>query len=254
MNDRFALLSLALLLACGPAAAEQSGARDPMHDAAQINARLGVEYMKQGQLATAREKIEKALQQNARDPGVQIAAGLLYEQLREVDTAERHYRLALKYDASNPEAQNSLGAFFCRNGQPKKGEEVFLQAARNPLYRTPEVAYTNAGVCARQAGRLDQAEEYLRLAVSQRNPYAEALLQMANVSFERGNYLQARAFLQRYLERTPGTAGVLLLGYQVETALAATDAANEYAARLKSRFPDSPEARILDGQAQKETE
>jgi type IV pilus assembly protein PilF len=254
MNYRLALLSLALLLACGPAVADQSGGRDPMHDAAQINARLGVEYMKQGQLAIAREKIEKALQQNARDPGVQIAAGLLYEQLREVDTAERHYRLALKYDAGNPEAQNSLGAFLCRNGQPKKGEEVFLQAARNPLYRTPEVAYTNAGVCARQAGRLDQAEEYLRLAVGQRNHYSEALLQMANVSFERSNYLQARAFLQRYLETTPGTAGVLLLGYQVETALAATDAANEYAVRLKSRFPDSPEARILDGLARKETE
>jgi type IV pilus assembly protein PilF len=225
-----------------------------MHDAAQINARLGVEYMKQGQLAIAREKIDKALQQNPRDPGTQMAAGLLYEQLREVDRAEKHYRLALKYDSDNPEAQNALGAFFCRNGQPKKGEATFLEAARNPLYRTPAVAYTNAGVCARQAGRLDEAEEYLRYAVGQRNPYPEALLQMANVSFERGNYLQARAFLERYLVTTSGTAGVLLLGYQVEMALGSQDGAREYAVRLKDRFPDSPETRTLDDLMQKEAE
>jgi type IV pilus assembly protein PilF len=254
MKKILAGLSLTLLVVCGPAMAEQSGGADPMHDAAKINARLGVEYMKQGQLAIAREKIDKALQQNSRDPGVQMAAGLLYEQLRDVDKAEKHYRLALKYGSGNPEAQNALGAFFCRNGQPKKGEETFLEAARNPLYRTPEVAYTNAGVCARQAGRLEQAEEYLRLAVGQRNPYPEAMLQLANVSFERRNFLQARAFLERYLVTTPGTAGVLLLGYQIEMALGAQDGAREYAARLKTRFPDAPEARILDTLAQKEAE
>jgi len=252
MKKILAGLSLALLLVCGPATAQQSGQTDPMHDAARINARLGVEYMKQGQLAIAQDKIDKALQQDSRDPGVQMAAGLLYEQLREPDKAEKHFRLALKYGSDNPEAQNALGAFYCRNGEAKKGEANFLEAARNPLYRTPEVAYTNAGVCARRAGRLKEAEEYLRLAVNQRNPYPEALLQMANVSFERGNYLQARAFLERYLQTTTGTAGVLLLGYQVEAALGSQDGAREYATQLKSRFPESPEARTLEELAQKE--
>ena len=254
MKNPVGLLSLALLLAAGPVAAERPDTPDPLHDAARINARLGVEYMKQGQLEIAREKIEKALQQNPRDAGVQLSAGLLYEQMRETDKAEQHYRQALRQSPGNPEAQNALGAFFCRNGQPKKGEEIFLEAARNPLYRTPEVAYTNAGVCARQAGRLDESVEYLRLAVAQRSPYPEALLQMAGVSFERREYLQSRAFLQRYLATTPGTAGVLLLGYQVETALGARDAAQEYAARINSRFPDSPEARILEDLLDKETE
>jgi Tfp pilus assembly protein PilF len=40
----------------------------------------------------------------------------------------------------------------------------------------------------------------------------------------------------------------------VETALGATDAAQEYATRINSRFPDSPEARILEGLVDKETE
>lgn len=245
MNRTPSLLILLVLVVAAPltcGAAE----RDTLAEAARINARLGIEYMKQGQIAIARDKIDKALQQNPRDPGVQMSAGLLYEQLREPKTAERHYRQALKLEPDNPEAQNALGAFLCRNGQAKRGEEVFLEAARNPLYRTPEVAYTNAGVCARRNGRLDKSEEYLRLAVSQRAQYSEALLQMAGVSFERGNFLQSRAFLQRYLGMAPASAEVLLLGYQVEKALGDAAAADDFAGRLRREFQNSPEARILD--------
>ena len=239
-------LLILLALVATPCLAYETPEGDTAADAARINARLGIEYMKQGQVAIAREKIDKALQQNPRDPGVQMSAGLLYEQLREPKVAERHYRQALKLEPDNPEAQNALGAFLCRNGQAKQGEEVFLEAARNPLYRTPEVAYTNAGVCARRNGRLDKSEEYLRLAVSQRAQYSEALLQMAGVSFERGNFLQARAFLQRYLGMAPASAEVLLLGYQVEKALGDAAAADDFAGRLRHQFPNSPEARILD--------
>ena len=239
-------LLILLALVTTPCLAYETPEGDTAADAARINARLGIEYMKQGQVAIAREKIDKALQQNPRDPGVQMSAGLLYEQLREPKVAERHYRQALKLEPDNPEAQNALGAFLCRNGQAKQGEEVFLEAARNPLYRTPEVAYTNAGVCARRNGRLDKSEEYLRLAVSQRAQYSEALLQMAGVSFERGSFLQARAFLQRYLGMAPASAEVLLLGYQVEKALADAAAADDFAGRLRRQFPNSPEARILD--------
>jgi type IV pilus assembly protein PilF len=245
MNRILAVLLLFAWIA-PPVLADQAPAASTAADAARLNARLGVEYMKQGQVAIAREKIDKALQQNPRDPGVQMSAGLLYEQLREPKVAERHYRQALKLEPDNPEAQNALGAFLCRNGQAPQGEEVFLEAARNPLYRTPEVAYTNAGVCARRNGRLDKSEEYLRLAVSQRSQYSEALLQMAGVSFERGNHLQARAFLQRYLGMAPASAEVLLLGYQIEKALGDAAAADDFAGRLRRQFPNSPEARILD--------
>lgn len=227
----FGFVALCALAVAVPAAASRQE-DDTRADAARINVRLGVEYMKQGQLATAREKIEKALEQN-------------HEQLREPEKAERHYRQALRLEPDNPDAQNALGAFLCRNGQPAKGEAAFVEAAENPLYRTPEVAFTNAGVCARRAGRLEQAEAYVRRALAQPAIYPEALIQMAGVSYERSNYLQARAFLQRYLDAAPATAAVLLLGHQIERALADEVAAKEYAVRLGTQFPESPEARIL---------
>ena len=85
----------------------------------------------------------------------------------------------------------------------------------------------------------------MRRALAQPAIYPEALIQMAGVSYERSNYLQARAFLQRYLDAAPATAAVLLLGHQIERALADEVAAKEYAVRLGTQFPESPEARIL---------
>ncbi|MFZ8887294.1 MAG: type IV pilus biogenesis/stability protein PilW [Steroidobacteraceae bacterium] len=224
----------------------QADSPPSLDDAARINARLAVEYMRRNEMQVARDKIERALQQNPRDISVQLSAGLVYEQLRDARTAEKHYRQALRIQSDSPQAQNSLGAFLCRNGNPEEGERMFLAAARNPLYRTPEVAYTNAGVCARGAGRLERADELLRMALAQRAPYAEALVQMAGVALDRQQPLQARAFLERYLSQARADAPALLLGYRIEVATGDAAAAEGFATRLRGEFPGSAEARSLD--------
>lgn len=227
------------------AGAQQTKPTDPKTSAAQANARLGLEYLKKGEVALAREKIERALGQDSRDVGVQLSAALLYERLEDAAEAERHYRQALKVDATSPEAQNAYAAFLCRHERPEKGEELFLKAAKNPLSRAPEVGYTNAGVCARSAGRLEAAEAHFRDALGIRPTSAEALLQMAGLSLERKEHLKARAFLQRYLAVGPAGPDVLLLGVRIERALGDRQTADGYAQRLRTEFPDSPQAAEL---------
>lgn len=244
MSARIAAFAAALMLAL-PAAAQES-TEDPMVNAARINARLALEYLKRDQLNVAREKIEKALVQNPRDLTVQLSAGLVYERLQDKKRAEQHFRQALRADARNPEAQNALGAFHCRNKAYVKGVDMFLQAAQNPLYRTPEVAYTNAGVCARSAGKLERAEQYLRQALAIRSDYPETFVQLAGVTHDRGNNLQARAFVERYLAIAPATADMLLLGHQIEMALNDRAAAAAFGERLRREFPDSAQLRMLD--------
>jgi type IV pilus assembly protein PilF len=204
-----------------------------------------MEYLKRGQLQVAQEKIEKALVQNPKDVNVQLAAGLVYERLHENKTAEKHFRQALKVAPDSPEAQNALGAFFCRNKQQSKGEEMFLKAAINPLYRTPFVAYTNAGVCARSAGNLEQAERYLRQALASNVNYPETYAQLAGVLHERGNNLQARAFVERFLAVAPATPNILLLGYNIEAAMKDESAAGAFRERLEKEFPESEQARAV---------
>ena len=245
MSARAALLAVAMLAA--PAALSQAASPDPIEEAGRINARLAMEYLKRGQLQVAQDKIEKAVAQNPKDVNVQLAAGLVYERLHENRTAEKHFRQAVKISPDSPEAQNALGAYFCRNEQQKKGEEMFLKAAANPLYRTPFVAYTNAGVCARSAGNLEQAERYLRQALKSQVDYPETYAQLAGVLHNRGNNLHARAFVERYLAVAPATPEMLLLGYNIEVAMKDEAAAAAFKARLEKEFPDSEQFRRVEG-------
>jgi type IV pilus assembly protein PilF len=246
MNAWSATFAIAFLVAAQALA--QTPALDPTQEAGRINARLAMEYLKRDQLQVAQEKIEKALVQNPRDVNVQLSAGLVYERLRENKTAEKHFRQAVKVAPGSPEAQNALGAYLCRNKQQAKGEEMFVKAANNPLYRTPFVAYTNAGVCARSAGQLERAERYLRQALTAQVDYPETYAQLAGVLHERGNNLHARAFVERYLAVAPATADMLLLGYNIEVAMKDQSAAAGFRSRLEKEFPDSEQARRVASQ------
>ena len=230
----------------GVAAAQpRAPGESPTVAAARYNAQLAVAYLKNNDLVTAREKIERALQQNPRDASVHTTAGLVFERVGEERLADRHYARAVALEPRNPDNQNNYAVFQCRRGQHAKGQRLFEQAARNPVYRTPEVAFTNAGVCARSAKDAAKAEAYFRQALAVRPTFPDALLQMADLAFERDDALQGRAFLQRYFQATAETPDALLLAVRVERSLGDTAAANEFAARLRKSFPASEQARQL---------
>lgn len=239
------LLSLVVLLAL-VAATDATAATTSPKNAAELNVQLGIQYMRQGNLRVAREKIERAVKQDPRNVSVQLAAALLAEQLGDPKKAETHYRQAIRLDGTSPEALNAYASYLCRKDRANEGEAMFERAAKNPLYRTPEIAYTNAGTCARANGRLPEAEAYLRQALAIRPNYPDALMQMTSVAAARGNWLQVRAFLQRYLAVGPASAEMLMLGVKAERTLGDTKAAAEYAGRLRRDFADSPETRKLD--------
>ena len=245
-----ATLAFALLAASSLAAAQQQAA-DP-EKAAAVNAELAITYMKQNNLRAAREKADRALKQDPRSADVQMAAGFVYDRLGEDRKAAGHFEQAVKLGGKdNPDVLNNAAVFQCRKGDKKRGVELFLQAAASPLYRTPEVAYTNAGFCARADGRAADAERYFRQALALRPNLADPLYQLADLQFEAGNYLQARAFVQRYHEAAAATAASLWLGYRIERALGDSAAAESYARRLRMEFPTSVEAGQLFNLEQK---
>jgi type IV pilus assembly protein PilF len=241
------LLGVVWLAAALPAvpASAQNAPPPSAETAAGFNMQLALEYLKQGNLTAAREKIERALVQNPKNPDVHTVAGLLFERLGEYSKADRHYEQAVRLAPRNPDVQNNYGAYLCRRGKSPKAEALLLQAARDPIYRTPEVALTNLGICLRNTSKQDEAEKYLREALARRPQYPDALFQMADLSFTRAKYLQGRAFLQRYLAIGPATPEVLWLGARLEHALGDAVAAQDYRDRLKREFPTSDQTNEL---------
>lgn len=239
------LLAVAFLGSAAPASAEKSSERANREQAARVNAQLAMTYLRQGDLVSARDKIEKALAQNPRTPETQMAAGFVYDRLGQDRKAAEHFARAVKLDRDNADVLNNAAVFECRKGDKKTGVEYFLRAAESPLYRTPEVAYSNAGRCARADGNPKDAEKYFRQSLDIRPDQPETLLELADLLHQTGANMSARAFLQRYAAAAPASADSLWLGYRVETALGDRDAAAEYARRLRTEFAVSPQAGLL---------
>ena len=90
-----------------------------------------------------------------------------------------------------------------------------------------------------EIGDLDKAETYLRQSLDYDNQLASALLPMADISLMNGEYLRARAFLQRFEAQGVTNEESLMLGYHIETELGDETSASKYRAELQSRYPES---------------
>ncbi len=213
--------------------------------AALINVQLGAAYMEQGKYDIAMEKLQRALKEDPSLASAHHAIGYLYEHLGELDDASKHYRRAVSLDPDDSNAHNTYGAFLCRQRKWKEAEEQFALALKNPLYKSPEVAYTNAGICELGVPDLKAAEGNLRRALEIDSNYPSALFAMAQLSLSAGRYLPARAYLERYFGVAPKSAGSLWLGIQVERALGNRDIEASYELLLKRNFPDSQETALL---------
>jgi type IV pilus assembly protein PilF len=89
----------------------------------------------------------------------------------------------------------------------------------------------------------EQAEGFLRQALDRKPAYGEALIQMSLLKYRATEYLQARAFLQRFLSTNKSTPEVLYLGVQIEKALGDDRASTDYANQLLRDFPKSEQAK-----------
>ena len=247
----FRTACLGVVLAASAACVSSGGVGEPASDneAAVANMNLGAGYLRQGNIELAIERLQRALAQDPRLVQAHTTIGLAYNQIGNFEEAENHFLRATQLDPDDGAAANAYAAYLCERGNRwADARPFFRRAAADTDYGTPEVALTNAGLCARDAGDLAAAEENFRAALMRDARHADALLNMLELTSQRGDNLQARAFIQRYLDVRPATAPVLLTCVNVERALNNAAAADRCAAQLRSGFPGSPELSQLEAQ------
>lgn len=214
------------------------------------NTSLGLEYMNRGQYEVALGKLKKAIREDPDYAPAQTVIAVLYERIGEPALAGKHYKKAYEAAPKDGDVNNNYGAYLCKTGHEGQAIEHFLKALDDPFYSTPAIALSNAGSCALRNGNFTQADEYLRKALKIEPDLPDALMGMARLSLEQGNYLSARAFLQRYEISSNHVADTLLLAFRIEMASGNSRAADKYKIMLESNFPESEqtaEVRRLSG-------
>lgn len=212
---------------------------------AELYTSLAMEYMKQGRLDIALQKIKQGVQADSRNSNAHNVMGLIYQRLGQADLAEDHLKRAVSLDRHNFYALNAYGSFLC--GLKRYGEAYvnFDNAVKNPLNSNKEIALANAGICAYEEGKRDRADTYLRDALAANANHAPALAQMAEISYDAGDFMAARAYLQRYLQVAQHTARTLWVGVRTENKLGDRDKEASYRMLLRNTFPDSKEFRLM---------
>lgn len=206
-----------------------------------IYAKIGEEYIKDGQPAVALRKLNRGLELDPDNPHIHAVLGTLYDRLKELDKAEYHYRRSIELSPKNPYYHNALGSFLCQRERYQEADEEFQKALQNPLYSTPWAATSNAGVCAYRAGKRERAEDYLRKALSLNPQIPQALLKMAQLKYDQGDPPSAQDYLRRYQAVAPPNPEALWLAIRLARKLGDLKTARAYQLELRERFPDAPE-------------
>lgn len=246
MRSLFVFLVIVSMMGCASKGDGEQTTSQRARGIATIHTELAAAYFGREQFAIALQELGIALQADPTyAPGYNVR-GLIRMALHEDEQAEADFKRSIKIDKSYSDAYNNFGWFLCQRGRAKESVPQFLEALKNPLYATPEVAYANAGLCALKAGELPTAESYLQRALILRPGMPEALYGFADVSFAKGDYASAKSYLLRFQQAIQDmNAEQLWLAVRIERKMRDRNSEASYAMQLNKRFPDSREAQLL---------
>lgn len=225
--------------------ADTTGSESDERLRARVHTELAGGYYELGNMSVALEEINIALRSDANYSPAYHVAGLIYAQLKDDRLAEQNFAQALRLNPLDSDANNNYGLFLCQRKREEEAIKHFLAALRNPLYQQADRTYVNAGLCARRRGDFAGAEEFFQNALKVQPNQPQALYQIADIAYARGDFPAAKTYLNRFTRVAATNAEVLWLGVRVERRLGDRTSEASYALQLTNNFPDSKETRAL---------
>ncbi|MEH0834239.1 type IV pilus biogenesis/stability protein PilW [Pectobacterium cacticida] len=205
----------------------------------QTRLRLGLAYLADNQLDSARQNLMKAVAMAPQDYRTQLGMALYEQQIGEERLAEQRYQLLLNRAPENGSVLNNYGAFLCRLGQYVAAQRQFSAAAKLPDYLQVADALENAGYCFFKAGQADKSLGLLSRALKYDPTKGRVLLAEASKQLDAGKSEQAQLLLDVYQNSLPASAESLWLQIRF-AALAGHDGDKErYGNVLARSFPQS---------------
>jgi len=218
---------------------------EPSGEAGDINYQLGTEYYRKGSFDLAKDRLERAIEQEPRNADAHSLLAMTFVQLGNHRLATESFDRSVRLAPDSINVRNAFAVYLCQQGEYEDAQQQFDRAISIRENDSAYVMMTNAGVCVAKRPDLALAEKYFRDALAVRPSYGEALIQLAALKHKTEDNLSARAFLQRYLASNAASSGVLYLAVQVETELGDERAADDYMNQLMRDFPESAEARLM---------
>lgn len=238
-----------LLTAC---VSTTSGSFNPEvseQEALQDYLRLSAGYLEQGDLANARRHLNNAEAIDPRNSEIYGLRGLVYSRSGDLDLAEENFQKSLRLDSDNSQTRNNYAAVLYSNGHYEDAYEQLEIVVQDTEYRGRPQAFENLGLAALRLGREEDAHYAFGRAVQLNPNQVRSLLELSELSLNRGEIRQAQSYYQSYQTVTRfynlnTSSRGLWLGIRMARASGDSALAQELASTLQSVYPDSFETEL----------
>jgi len=150
---------------------------------------LGTIAYRRGNLKSAIELVEQAIDNGPKLPKFQNTLGLLYEEAGQTEKALNCYRTALDIKPDYAEALHNIAILALTKGDYQTASEY----AKKALTAEPGFpqACNTLGFCLQQQGHLQDAAVFFNKAVELKPDYAEAYNHLGVLLTDQSNYIEA---------------------------------------------------------------
>jgi len=179
-----------------------------MDDAERLNRaeahyKIGVSYMSKEDLNDAFIEFQKTININPRHKEALNALGLISARFKKYNDAISYYNRAISLDPGYSEALNNLGVTYLELQRWDDAIRHFKMATDNPLYLTPEKAYSNMAFAYYKKGDYKDAQEAVREALTRSPNFPYALYVQGLIDVASGNDESAVDYFRKALDITP---------------------------------------------------
>ncbi|MDX2369954.1 MAG: type IV pilus biogenesis/stability protein PilW [Colwellia sp.] len=212
-------------------------------DMAATRISLGLGYLRMGNMAQAKQNLEKAKKFSPEMVQVYTAFAHYYETVGENELTIASFEEALSLKSDDADTLNNYGVYLCRQDQIEAAEKQLLKAIAVPSYILVAKSYENLSSCFLQKDNFVKAEAYLHKAIMHSPGNASTIFQMVRLQYALGEYTQAKSYEQRFEKVTRRfSPQSLALAYKVYLKLEEHRTAENYGTMLVKMYPQSWEA------------
>ena len=175
------LFSVLFLSACAAVPAQEDIKKADAYN------KLGSIYLSKGQLNEAFVKFQTALSLDPKNKETLNYLGYISTRFNKYDEAVSYYKRAISVDPNYSVAINNLGVTYVEIENLDEAIKHFKAALNNPVYRTPDRAYSNMGYAYYKQGKYAEAENALREALVRNPVFPRAMYILGLIYTKLGN-------------------------------------------------------------------
>jgi type IV pilus assembly protein PilF len=208
----------------------------------ELRVELARKYIGQGDWENAKRNLKLAFEIDPRNPAVHEAFALVYQSTGEYELAEEHFKTAIKLDKTFSRARNNYAAFLYSQERYEEAAKQLEVVTRDSLYRGRPNAFVNLGMCRLQLFDKEGAEAAFMRALTMDRTNTIALLEVAQLRLDAGDYEAAQQFYDTYRSvARQQSSRALWLGIRLARARGDRDAEGSYVLALTNLYPESAE-------------